>query len=169
MKRWMNAGLAGTIVGLGLLGAASCRSGDDGAESTPNVFATNGARIYYTSKSASGSPILASTSFGDAPAMPSRSCADCHGADGRGMVIEADSGYVQTPAINFARLASPDAYAGGRSYDESTLALTLRTGVRVDGYLLSGLMPRWSLTAEDMKDLVDHLKTLDAAGQAVSR
>jgi hypothetical protein len=35
--------------------------------------------------------------------------------------------------------------------------------VRIDGYLLSPAMPRWNLSPGDMKDLIEHLKTLGPA------
>lgn len=150
------------------LAAACADSGQSGPETSSlregetTVYATNGARIYYTAKSESGDPILSSAAFGDATGPPAKACADCHGADGGGGAIPTDSGYVRTPPIAFARLASPVSYRGGRGFDEATLALTLRTGIRVDGYLLSPLMPRWQMSNSDMNDLIAHLKTFDA-------
>ena len=124
------------------------------------VYASNGARIFYTSTSQSGSPILASEAFGATPRPPLRSCADCHGPDGGGLVVRTDSGTLRTPPIYYSRLTAPGTYAGGRVYDEASLALTLRTGVRVDGYLLSPAMPRWTLSSDDARDLIEHLKSL---------
>jgi cytochrome c553 len=144
------------------------RTGEsDSGTSAGTVYASNGARIYYTAATADA-PILVAAQFGDPPSRATRSCADCHGADGAGLVIETDSGFVQAPDIRYARLTAPGTYAQGRVYDDATLALTLRTGVRVDGYLLSSVMPRWVLSAEDMQDLLAHLKTL-GAGHAVTR
>jgi mono/diheme cytochrome c family protein len=139
-------------------GSSTDRTGSAGGEAT--VYATNGARIFYTAVSQSGSPILTADAFGEAPALASRACADCHGADGGGGVIRTDTLALRTPAIDFARLSAPDTYAGGRAYDEASLALTLRTGVRIDGYLLSPAMPRWTMSSEDMLDLIEHLKSL---------
>lgn len=124
------------------------------------VYGSNGARIFYTATSQSGSPVLASEKFGDPPRPPLRACADCHGPDGGGLRFRTDSGTLQTPAIDYARLSKPGVYAGGRAFDEASLALTLRSGVRVDGYLLSPLMPRWTLSSADMRDLINHLKSL---------
>lgn len=161
--------------GLGLWFATSCersqRTGSSqgaGAEST--TYATNGARIYYTAKSESASPILTASTLGGELRPAAKACVDCHGADGAGSAIPTDSGYVRTPGIAFARLSSPLTYTGGVSYDEATLALTLRTGVRVDGYLLSPLMPRWQMSNTDMHDLIAHLKALDLqAGSGSAR
>lgn len=137
------------------------RTGEgESARPEETVYASNGARIYYTSTSESGSPILAAGAFGETPRPPLRSCADCHGPDGGGLVIRSDSGTLRTPPIFYSRLSGPGTYAGGRVYDEASLALTLRTGVRVDGYLLSPAMPRWTLSTEDARDLISHLKSL---------
>jgi len=136
------------------------QEGDHSEPSGETVYASNGARIFYTSTTHSGAPILASEEFGEMPRPPLRSCADCHGPDGAGLVIRTDSGTLRTPPIYYSRLSSPGTYAGGRAYDEASLALTLRTGVRVDGYLLSPAMPRWTLSSEDARDLILHLKSL---------
>lgn len=136
------------------------KGGDGSADGDVTVYASSGAQIFYSATSPSGSPILVSDNFGDTPRPASRSCADCHGPDGSGAVIRTDSGTARTPAIHYSRLADPETYAGGRGYDEARLALTLRSGVRLDGYLLSPAMPRWTLSGEDMKSLIEHLKTL---------
>ena len=133
-----------------------------GAAST--VYATSGARIYYTATSENGTRLSVAPSFGEPPQPATRSCADCHGADGAGGVLETPDGFRQTPPIAFSRLASPSTYREGRTYDEATLALTLRTGVRIDGYLLDTLMPRWQMSPQEMQELIAHLKTLDPGG-----
>jgi hypothetical protein len=152
--------VAGLAAGLSLL---ACAGGDEGSggHSAQTHFASNGARIFYTGTSDSGTPILAAESFGGPARPPVKSCADCHGPDGGGGLVATDSGAVRAPGIAFARLASPQSYPGHEGYDEAKLALTLRTGVRIDGYLLSPLMPRWQMTTRDMNDLIAHLKTLD--------
>lgn len=165
--RSLSFSLAVWVCGCGLLLASGCGRSDqkpsDAAaqnESDATLFASNGARIFYTSKSSRATPILSAPGFGDPAVLASRSCSDCHGADGAGGALQTDSGWVRVPGIAFARLSSEATYPGGQAYDEATLALTLRTGVRVDGYLLSPLMPRLQMSNEDMSDLIAHLKTL---------
>ena len=165
----LRGSLAVWVCGCGLLFAYSCdRSDQKSSDATAQnagaatEFASNGARIFYTSQSVRGTPILSAPAFGLQPVPAGRSCSDCHGADGGGGALQTDSGWVRTPGIAYARLSSPETYQGGEAYAEATLALTLRTGVRVDGYLLSPLMPRWQMSNEDMDDLITHLKTLDA-------
>lgn len=138
-------------------GAKNDRNSASGGSTT---YASNGARIYYEARNSTGAPVLASREFGE-PASPAlRSCADCHGADGAGGVIESDSERVRTPSIQYARLTAADPSSGVLGYTDASLALTLRTGVRVDGDVLSPVMPRWNLSTQDMTDLIEHLKTL---------
>jgi hypothetical protein len=126
-------------------------------------YSGNGAQIYYTGRTSSGSPVtvIAPSALGDG--TPSLACVDCHGADGRGLNLATTSGVLQTPDITYDVLTTPQVYRSDRAYNDATLGLTLRSGVRVDGYTLNPQMPRWNLSPEDMTDLILHLKSLSSA------
>ena len=127
---------------------------------------TPGRRIYV---SGSGNqPITASVGgSGELPAtmLP---CANCHGADGRGI---AEGGVVPSN-ITWLELTKPyrAATPNGRrrpAYNEQTLRRAIVEGVDSAGNPLHAAMPRYAMAPEDLNDLVAYLKVLgleDVAG-----
>ena len=151
-----------------LLTTAACsgteEKGDSAAADVPPAdsvtqYASNGARIFYTGVSTRGDPLTVKGPSAGPDGRPLLYCVDCHGADGQGIVVPTAEGTIRTPSIDFASLSEVSANRT-LPYTESTLDITIRTGVRMDGYLLHPQMPRWNMSSRDMQDLIDHLKAL---------
>ena len=142
-----------------LLTLASCMHRSDrhpqrgyGAEGGAN-FTSNGERIYFTGTSSSGSAI--SSSAGEQSAgrhMRGRGCAGCHGADRSGRQLWPRF-WIGAPSL------TPAALTDDREspYDADALRLVISTGVAPAGKILDSEMPRWTMSASDLDDLVDYL------------
>ena len=76
---------------------------------------------------------------------------------------------VQVPDIRYDSLTSEDHHGaeGGEGeeehapYDEESIKRAITEGVEPDGEQLDWPMPRWSMSDQDLDDLVEFLKTLD--------
>ena len=102
-------------------------------------------------------------------------CASCHGPDGRGNRYLA-MGQVVTPDIRYSTLADleeedhledADADHSGEEtehghipYDEASIKQAIIQGIEPDGEPLNSFMPRWSMSDQDLDDLVEFLKAL---------
>jgi cytochrome c oxidase subunit II len=126
-------------------------------------FGSNGERIYMTGTSASGPAITA-----EIPGMhrmrPGRlACSSCHGPDGRGGQVWMMMSSFDAPDIRYSELTD-----GGHGddhehppYTDEDIRMAISEGIRPDGELLEWMMPRWSMTGEQLDDLIAFLKTLE--------
>lgn len=120
-----------------------------------------GRQIYVSGSAPSGRAIAASLAgSNDLPAtlLP---CANCHGADGRGV---AEGGVVPSN-IRWLELTKPyrAATANGRrrpAYTDLSLRRAIVEGIDSAGNPLHAAMPRYAMAAEDLNDLVAYLKVL---------
>lgn len=127
-------------------------------------FESNGERIYFTGASETGPPITA-----EIPGMhrmrPSmQSCADCHGADGRGGTVRMMMSTFAAPDIRYRTLTGEDhaeAHADHPPYTDEDIKLAITAGVDPAGEPLAWMMPRWEMSAEQLEDLLSYLKTLE--------
>jgi mono/diheme cytochrome c family protein len=95
------------------------------------------------------------TRAGSAVAPGQVACANCHQRSGLG----AREGQQSIPPVVGAALYAPK--PGVRSaYSDDSLAAAIRDGVDPDGRTLSPLMPRYSMQADELAQLIDYLKTL---------
>jgi ABC-type branched-subunit amino acid transport system substrate-binding protein/cytochrome c553 len=123
-----------------------------------------GRHIYTEGKSQSNRVITASLRRGEAPAPAAiLPCASCHGSDGRG--ADAYSG-VAPLNITWHALAAVGEHAHGKRrhapFDEVSLARSIVEGVDPDGNALDSSMPRYTMSDEDMADLLAYLKVIDS-------
>ena len=108
----------------------------------------------------------------------SMACATCHGPDGSGgRYLAMDT--VRTPNIQYAVLSGQveleedghddegeegheegEEEHGHEPYTDETLKKAITEGVEPDGEELDPFMPRWSMSDQDLEDLVSFLKTL---------
>lgn len=157
---------------LGLTNATSCSFSYRGiADFRPGPFASNGERIYFTAESSSGTPIR--YSGGVTMMMNSRNtCADCHGADGKGgRITMMMMSSFQTPDITWDNLTEAELEGGHGGdeeehqehppYTEETLKSAITEGVNPAGESLDEEMPRWQMSELDLNDLVEFIKTLE--------
>jgi mono/diheme cytochrome c family protein len=129
-------------------------------------FASNGERIYASATSNSGDPITHDGGPGNGMMSGVLACVDCHGADGRGgerrMMMET----FRAPDIRWEALTGDHAdhkrSAGGEHppYTTETLRLAITRGIDSGGEPLDPAMPRWSMTRNDLSDLIEYLQTL---------
>ncbi len=135
----------------------------------PSEFMSNGERIYFTATSASGQPI--SLQGGTMHmSMSAGGCVACHGADRKGGRLTPkfwNSAPALTAAALFGVHLDEDGDASGDgddhgdhdSYTEDLLRRAITDGVDPAGERLDPAMPRWSMSGEDMADLIAYLKT----------
>ena len=117
-------------------------------------FSSNGQRIYFTAKSASGQPIT--YSGGPGTMMSGRlTCVNCHGSEGHGGRVT-----LMMQSFDVPNIAWPELTADDPSYTEETLKRAITQGLDPDGDPLKYPMPRWQISDPDLNDLVGFIKTL---------
>jgi len=125
----------------------------------PSEFRSNGERIYYSGTSASGQAIRAVGGDRHMSMMGGNACVACHGVDREGGRLRP-SYWSVAPAITAEALlgdhADEDDHAHD-TYDRESLAVAISTGRRPDGSEIGARMPRWSMSPEDLSDLVAFL------------
>jgi len=127
-------------------------------------FSSPGQHIYYTGADEAG-PIPRSVAGGFfmGPGMMGNvACVNCHGADGRGGRVGMMDGTVDIPDIRYSTLttARVEASTAVLAWTDADIARAIRDGVEPDGQPLKAPMPRWSMTATDMADVIAYLKEL---------
>jgi hypothetical protein len=125
-----------------------------GSSTSSSDFTSNGQRIYLTATSASGTPI----SYQGGPMvgmMGGLACVMCHQTDGHGGQVTLMGQSFQPPNISWPGLISDDP-----PYTEVTVKRAITLGLDSGGSRLDWPMPRWSMSASDLDDLVAYLKTL---------
>jgi cytochrome c oxidase subunit II len=125
-------------------------------------FSSNGERIYLTGTSANGPAITAET-----PGMHRRpqgrmACVTCHGPDGQGGQVWMMMSSFEAPDIRYSELT--EAEHGDEhehpAYTEEDIRRAITEGIDPQGERLERNMPRWSMTDEQLDDLIEYLKTL---------
>jgi len=128
-------------------------------------YASNGERIYYLGIDGQGERIRTRGGPHWLRAMGG-SCVNCHGADGRGG-FPVMMGTKVPPDIRYQALTSGEqGHAGeegeeGHRYTDEDILKAITEGVEPDGKRLDPTMPRWKIKDQDLKDLLEYLKTLD--------
>ncbi len=140
--------LAVGIVGLLLLGSGTI---------VPSITpADRGALIYDTRTDYNGQRIAYSGGM-----MMGASCANCHGANGRGlrawMSVSPDITYRNL--TDPAGMLEPDGERG-MQYTDDLIRRAVTQGIDAEGKPLAWPMPRWQLTDAQWNDLLAYLKTL---------
>lgn len=114
------------------------------------VYSSSGQRVFLTGAGGDG-PAIA---FQEGPfwlSMHGGGCATCHGADGRGgrpMMLN-----IIAPDIRYSALVQ-------RGYSDGLIARAMTAGLNAQGQPLDPAMPRWQMSADDLADVIAHLKTL---------
>jgi hypothetical protein len=160
--------LRGAVAGLALFcipfpaGGAPGEPGSGPGASPPGAdAAARGRMVYREGRSPSGGTIRALVGGAMLPgeAVP---CIGCHGFDGRGR----PEGGVAPPDVSWETLAKPygHLHPGGRkhpAFDDRTAARAVTEGIDPAGNVLAPAMPRYSLPAADLRDLLAYLRHLD--------
>ncbi len=128
-----------------------------GGGTSPASFQSNGERIYFTGASESGTPITY-TGGNMHLRMMGGGCATCHGSDRRGARMMPEL-WLEAPPLTRAALFGDhdDGHGNHESYDANTLHRAVSRGLDPDGTELSPIMPRWSMSDADWRDLLAYL------------
>ena len=130
----------------------------------PSQFQSNGERIYFTTTSATGLPIN-SRGGGMRMGMMGDSCVNCHGTDRRGgrlMPRFWKAAPPLTPAALFNEHAEDekeDDHGDHEGYTDETLRRAITQGIDPGGKPLDRAMPEWSMSTQDLDDLIAYLKS----------
>lgn len=162
-RRWIIGGiiviaLIGLVSAPTLFGVNSMHNRDN----WPTQFQSNGERIYFTATSSSGLAITArggDSSMG----MMGAGCVTCHGADRQGARL-MHSFWKTTPPLTSDALFkedSEDGHGDHDGYSEDSLGRAITQGIEPGGKPLDQAMPRWSMSKQDLDDLISFLKTTD--------
>ena len=120
-------------------------------------FTSNGQRILFTTSDGSGERIEHTN--GPAGMMQSQlACVNCHGPKGHGGRVTIMMQTFDVPNISWPTLTGQ--YDDHQPYTDETVKQAIAQGVDPAGNSLEYPMPRWQMSAQDLNDLVDYLKTL---------
>jgi cytochrome c oxidase subunit II len=127
-------------------------------------FEMNGEQIYFTGTSRTGPQITS-----DIPGMHRMpggrmACATCHGPEGRGGPVRMMMTSFQAPDIRYSTLTGDDhgdAHGDHPPYTDEEIRRAIIEGVDPTGEPLEWMMPRWSMTEQQLDDLIAFLKTLE--------
>jgi hypothetical protein len=130
-----------------------------------------GERIYREGVTRSGALLRGAGVNGVRLEGRDAACSQCHRRSGFGTaegafvvrpISAVDLFQDRAPAASSQRIAHQLGVPVRPPYDDASLALALRAGVDVRGRPLGALMPRYALSAQDMRDLEAYLHTLGA-------
>lgn len=133
---------------------------------TPTGYRSNGEQIYFTATSQRGTPITSDMGSGIGMGMMGggmMTCASCHGPDGRGGRVRVMMRVFEAPDIRYQTLTSEEHGEDmeHEPYTDEDIKRAITEGVEPDGEMLDWPMPRWTMSDEDLDDLLQFLKTLD--------
>jgi hypothetical protein len=171
----MNSGYRLAAVVLLVVLACSSQQNDNPPDGTAwgvGSFASNGERIYFTATSDRGTPI----EYSGGPPMSMMmmggklACVSCHGIDARGGAHVMHMQVMNAPDIRWSALSQGHHEEGHSGTEESAehhegytfedFRNAVENGRHPDGDELGENMPRWRMSTEDLRDLMDYLKSL---------
>jgi cytochrome c oxidase subunit II len=160
MNRWLSykilAPLALSVLLVVFLGCSHSPSYPPGTTSPGGgSYESNGQRIYFIATSSSGQPIIPE---GFTMMMYDIACVNCHGPEGQGGTV-----YMMMQRFDVPNITWPMLTMQGQDhppYTEATLKQAITEGVDPAGNELDQFMPRWQMSAGDLDDLVNFIKTL---------
>ena len=161
--------VTGGLVLIGLLAGCDMGMGPMmGGQAIPVRFQSNGERIYFTGISASGHPITF-TGGNMHIQMHGGGCVTCHDVDRRGGIRVMPRFWIVAPPVTPAALfGDHDEDNGGhgdhQGYTVASLRRAITEGMDPSGKRLDAAMPRWSMSEQDLADLVQYLQ--GSTGQA---
>ena len=134
-------------------------------------FNSNGEQIYFTGTSNSGTPVTF-TGGPDSVMMltgGTLACVSCHGINAHGIRHVAGKEIMHAPDLRWPSLTKMkqkveskgehEQLIGNYNFDDFKKEVV--DGKELDGDKLDEDMPRWKMSDEDLKDLMNYLKTLD--------
>jgi len=130
------------------------------ATTVPTRYRSNGEQIYLTATSQRGAPIVSDMGMMGGGMM---TCASCHGPNGRGGRVRMMMHVFETPDIRYKTLttAKHGEEMEHEPYTDETIKRAITQGIEPNGEPLDWPMPRWTMSDEDLDDLLEFLKMLD--------
>ena len=136
---------------------------------TGREFRSNGEQIYFTATSQRGTRITSDMGGemmgGGMMGGGMVACASCHGPDGRGGRARIMMRSFVAPDIRYKTLTEEKMeHEGGEEhppYTDEAIKRAITQGVNPAGDPLEWPMPRWSMSDEDLDDLLEFLKSLE--------
>ena len=156
-KAWRFAVLV--MFGVSLSGCDDRHGMMMGQQSVPAHYQSNGERIYFTGVSQSRGSITY-TGGNMHLQMMGGGCATCHGGDRDGSRMMPEFWVVAPPltrAALFGDHDEGDGHGDHASYDAETLRRAVSRGLEPSGKKMDPIMPRWSMSEEDWRDLLAYL------------
>ncbi len=128
----------------------------------PTGYRSNGEQIYLTATSQRGTPVTSDMGMGMMRGGM-MTCASCHGPDGHGGRVRMMMRVFEAPDIRYQILTSEEhgEEMEHEPYTDEDIKRAITEGVEPDGKPLEWPMPRWTMSDEDLDDLLEFLKTLD--------
>lgn len=129
-------------------------------------YRSNGEQIYFTATSQRGTPIVSDMGMG-MKGGGMMTCANCHGPGGRGGQVRMMMRVFEAPDIRYQTLTSEEHGEEGKEemehepYTDEDIKRIISEGVEPDGEPLDWPKPRWSMSDEDVDDLLEFVKMLD--------
>jgi cytochrome c oxidase subunit 2 len=166
MKKWSTRGLIMALILAAVMAFAGCSSPsyspvEPVGQEPGTSFESNGQRIYFTATSSSGEAI---TPEGFTMMMHRIACVDCHGPEGKGGTVSMMMRSFDVPNITWSHLTEEEHeeedHEDHPPYTEETLKRAITQGLDPAGEPLDEFMPKWQMSAPDLSDLVDFIKTL---------
>jgi cytochrome c oxidase subunit 2 len=134
-----------------------------GGQRPGGVYRSNGEQIYVTATSQRGTPITSDMGTG-MMGGGMMTCAQCHGADGRGGRARMMMQTFEAPDIRYCALTAEEHHEDEgmehEPFTDETIKQAITKGIEPDSESLEWPMPRWSMTEADLDDLLEFLKTL---------
>lgn len=131
----------------------------------PTQFQSNGERIYFTARSASDLPIntQGGTMHMRMMATNGGGCVTCHGVDRQGGRLMPRFRNVVPPLTPEALFEEheEDGHGDHGGYTDETLRRAIFKGIDAGGKPLAQEMPRWSMSEQDINDLIGFLRSPD--------
>jgi len=131
----------------------------------PTEFRSNGEQVYFTATSQRGTPVTFDMGMGGMMWRGRLACVTCHGTDGRGGSARMMMRTSEVPDIRYKTLTAEEHGEedehGHEPWSGETIKRAITLGVEPDGEPLDWPMPRWSMSDEDLNDLLEFLKRLD--------
>ena len=90
----------------------------------------------------------------------SLACVTCHGPDGKGGQVRMMMSSFTAPDIRYSTLTAVSQGMDHPPYTDETIKQAITQGVDPGGNALNFPMPRWSMSDQDLNDLIGYLKTL---------
>ena len=162
-----------SIVGVALFLFGCNRPINNGTTWAVGSFDSNGERIYFTATSERGTPITYTGGPIQGMMMMggNLACVSCHGIDAQGGRHVMHMQTMDAPDIRWTALSSGhDQGSKGHSgsekehheaYTFENFRNAVENGKHPDGDKLRRDMPQWKMSEEDLRDLMDYLKTLE--------